>query len=84
MKFLNGFKNKKKYPKINLVKHYFLPYIYHGSDVNKTKETRFSLNIRFKIYFLPSGRKFPCIFRLYKLSKFTSSAIKNAKEEMKK
>ncbi len=86
MKFLNGFKNKKKYPKVKFGKAlFFLPYIYHGSDINKTNETRFSLNIRFKNLFSPSGRKFPLhFFRLYKLSKFTSSALKNAKEEMKK
>ena len=86
MKFLNGFKNKKKYPKVKFGEAlFFLPYIYHGSDINKSMETRFSLNIRFKNLFSPSGRKFPLhFFRLYKLSNFTSSALKNAKAEMKK
>jgi ectoine hydroxylase-related dioxygenase (phytanoyl-CoA dioxygenase family) len=64
---------------------FFLPYIYHGSDVNKTEETRFSLNIRFKGLFSPSGRKFPLhFFRLYKMSKLTKLALEKTKEEILK
>ncbi len=86
LKFLKDFKSKKKYPRVNFGEAlFFLPYIYHGSDINKSKETRFSLNIRFKNLFSPSGRKFPLhFFRLYQLSKFTSSALNSAKEEMRK
>ena len=46
---------------------FFLPYIYHGSDKNETNETRFSLNIRFKGLFSPSGKKFSHFFRLFKV-----------------
>lgn len=85
-KFLNQFKNKKKFPKVKFGEAlFFLPFLYHGSDHNKTKETRFSLNIRFKALFSPSGRKFPLhFFRLFKISKLTSLGLKKTKEEMLK
>ena len=83
-KFLNYFKDKKEYPKVKFGEAlFFLPYIYHGSDTNETNETRFSLNIRFKGLFTPSGRKFPLhFFRLYKISEFTKLALDKTKEEI--
>ena len=58
---------------------------YHGSDINKTNETRFSLNIRFKGLFTPSGKKFPLhFFRLFKTSKMTKLALEKMKEEQEK
>ncbi len=85
-KFLNGFKKHKVYPKVKFGQAlFFLPYIYHGSDINKTNETRFSLNIRFKSLFTPSGRKFPLhFFRLFKISKISQLALKKTKEEILK
>ena len=85
-KFLFGFKKNKKYPKVNFGQAlFFLPYIYHGSDINKTNETRFSLNIRFKSLFAPSGRKFPLhFFRLFKISKISQMALNKTKEEILK
>ena len=81
--FLNKFKDKKKYPHVKFGQAlFFLPYIYHGSDTNNTNETRFSLNIRFKALFSPSGKKFPLhFFRLFKISKLTELAMKKIKEE---
>ena len=50
-------KNSKEIP----VKYgeglFFSTAILHGSNINKEKETRFSLNIRFKNIFSPSGLK---------------------------
>tara|TARA_E500000331_G_scaffold357800_1_gene421037 strand:- start:182 stop:967 length:786 start_codon:yes stop_codon:yes gene_type:complete len=84
--FLNKFKDKKIYPSVKFGQAlFFLPYIYHGSDINKTDETRFSLNIRFKGLFSPSGKKFPLhFFRLFKISKLTKLALEKFKEEVKK
>ena len=81
--FLKSFNGKKNYPDIKFGQAlFFLPYIYHGSDVNLTNETRFSLNIRFKGLFSPSGKKFPLhFFRLFKISKFTKLALEKIKEE---
>lgn len=83
-KFINNFKNKKKFPKIKFGQILiFLPYVFHGSEKNKTNETRFSLNIRFKNLFTPSGKKFPLhFFRIFKISKFTDMAIENSKKEI--
>jgi sporadic carbohydrate cluster 2OG-Fe(II) oxygenase len=85
-KFLKYFDDKKIYVDVKFGQAlFFLPYIYHGSDVNKTEETRFSLNIRFKGLFSPSGRKFPLhFFRLYKMSKLTKLALEKTKEEILK
>ena len=56
--------------------------MFHGSEVNKTDETRFSLNIRFKGLFTPSGKKFPLhFFRLFKISELTKLALDKIKEE---
>ena len=81
--FLEKFKNKKIYPNVKFGQAlFFLPYIYHGSDKNETNETRFSLNIRFKGLFSPSGKKFPLhFFRLFKVSELTKLALKKIKEE---
>jgi len=81
--FLKKFDNKKIFPEIKFGQAlFFLPYIYHGSDINKTNETRFSLNIRFKSLFSPSGKKFPLhFFRLFKISKLTKLALDKMKEE---
>ncbi len=83
-KFINNFKQKKKFPKIKFGQILvFLPYVFHGSEKNKTNETRFSLNIRFKNLFTPSGKKFPLhFFRIFKISKFTDMAIENSKREI--
>ena len=85
-KFIKKFENKKTYPDVKFGQGlFFLPYIYHGSDYNKTDETRFSLNIRFKGLFTPSGRKFPLhFFRLFKLSKLSKLALEKTKEEILK
>jgi len=84
--FLSKFNNKKFYPNVKFGQAlFFLPYIYHGSDINKTDETRFSLNIRFKGLFTPSGNKFPLhFFRLFKTSKLTKLALEKMKEEEEK
>ena len=81
--FLDKFKNKKNYPVVKFGQAlFFLPYIYHGSDTNNTDETRFSLNIRFKSLFSPSGKKFPLhFFRLFKISELTKLALEKIKEE---
>ena len=81
--FLDKFKNKKNYPVVKFGQAlFFLPYIYHGSDTNNTDETRFSLNIRFKSLFSPSGKKFPLhFFRLFKISELTKLALEKMKEE---
>ena len=78
--------NKSNYPNVKFGQAlFFLPYIYHGSDINKTNETRFSLNIRFKGLFTPSGKKFPLhFFRLFKTSKLTKLALQKMKEEQGK
>ncbi len=83
-KFINNFKQKKKFPKIKFGQILvFLPYVFHGSEKNKTNETRFSLNIRFKNLFTPSGKKFPLhFFRIFKISKFTDMAIESSKREI--
>ena len=82
--FLENFKDKKSYPAVKFGQAlFFLPYIYHGSDTNETNETRFSLNIRFKGLFSPSGKKFPLhFFRLFKISELTKLALKKIKEEV--
>ena len=81
--FMKSINKDKVFPNIkfgNVI--LFLPYVYHGSDVNKTNETRFSLNIRFKGIFSPSGKKFPLqFFRIFKISDFTKNAINKSKEE---
>jgi len=84
--FLNKFDDKKIYPEVKFGQAlFFLPYIYHGSDTNITNETRFSLNIRFKSLFSPSGKKFPLhFFRLFKISKLTKLALEKMKEEVLK
>jgi sporadic carbohydrate cluster 2OG-Fe(II) oxygenase len=84
--FLSKFDDKKFYPNVKFGQAlFFLPYIYHGSDINKTNETRFSLNIRFKGLFTPSGKKFPLhFFRLFKTSKLTKLALQKMKEEQEK
>ncbi len=81
--FLNKFKDKKSYPNVKFGQAlFFLPYIYHGSDTNNTDETRFSLNIRFKALFSPSGKKFPLhFFRLFKMSELTKLALNKIKDE---
>lgn len=81
--FLNILNNKKKYPSVKFGEAlFFMPNIYHGSDTNITNETRFSLNIRFKNLFTPSGKKFPLhFFRPYKISKFIKFAIENQRKE---
>ena len=61
-KFLSKIKDKKFYKYKIWTGIIFLPYVFHGSEVNKTDETRFSLNIRFKGLFTPSGKKFPLHF----------------------
>ena len=85
-KFIHNFHEKKIYPTVNFGESlFFLPCIYHGSDINKTKETRFSLNIRFKNLFSPSGKKFPLhFFRPYKISEFTKVALEKTKKEFLK
>ena len=84
--FLKNFEGKKVHPEVKFGQSvFFLPYIYHGSDFNKTDETRFSLNIRFKGLFSPSGRKFPLHFyRMFKISKFSQLALQKTKEEISK
>ncbi|MDC1169952.1 hypothetical protein OAT35_01110 [Candidatus Pelagibacter sp.] len=81
--FLNKFKDKKNYPNVKFGQAlFFLPYIFHGSDTNNTDETRFSLNIRFKALFSPSGKKFPLhFFRLFKMSELTKLALNKIKDE---
>ena len=81
--FLEKYKDKKIHPNIKFGQAlFFLPHIYHGSDTNETNETRFSLNIRFKGLFSPSGKKFPFhFFRLYKISELTKLALKKIKED---
>ena len=81
--FVNKFKDKKVYPQVKFGQAlFFLPYIYHGSDINNTDTTRFSLNIRFKGLFTPSGKKFPLhFFRIFKISEFTKLALEKIKEE---
>ncbi len=81
--FINKFKDKKNYPNVKFGQAlFFLPYIYHGSDTNNTNETRFSLNIRFKALFSPSGKKFPLhFFRLFKVSELTKLALNKIKDE---
>ena len=78
-KVLEKFDNKKIFPEIKFGQALFLYYIYHGSDINKTNETRFSLNIRFKSLFSPSGKL--SFFRLFKISKLTKLALDKMKEE---
>lgn len=82
-KFLNKIKDKKNFTNIKFGQAlFFLPYVFHGSEINKTDETRFSLNIRFKALFTPSGKKFPLhFFRLFKISQLTKLALEKIKEE---
>jgi sporadic carbohydrate cluster 2OG-Fe(II) oxygenase len=83
-KFLNFLDEKKFFPSVKYGEVLlFMPSIYHGSDTNMTNETRFSLNIRFKNLFTPSGKKFPLhFFRPYKISEFTKFAIDNQQKEI--
>lgn len=82
-KLIKEIQKNKIYPKVNYGEAlFFMTNIYHGSDTNITNETRFSLNIRFKNLFTPSGKKFPLhFFRPYQISEFTKYAIKRSKEE---
>ena len=80
----NSFKNfKKEYVDVKFGECLlFLPGLYHGSDINKTEETRISLNTRFESLFSPSKRKFPVhFFRLHKISKITKLGIEQTKAE---
>ena len=82
-KFLDKIKDKKNFTNIKFGQGlFFLPYVFHGSEINKTDQTRFSLNIRFKGLFTPSGKKFPLhFFRLFKISELTKLALEKIKEE---
>ncbi len=75
--------HKKNYVNIKFGESlFFLPHLYHGSDINKTEETRISLNIRFKNLFSPSSKKFPLhFFRPYKISEITKIGLQKTKEE---
>ena len=57
----------------------FNPALIHGNVLNQTKQTRVSLNIRFKSLFTPDGlntsRGFGTYYRLFKLSEWTRLAF---------
>lgn len=57
-KFESFSKRLKKNPPVKFGQAlFFSSCLLHGSNINKEKETRFSLNIRFKSLFAPAGKK---------------------------
>ena len=55
----------------------------HGSDINKEKETRISLNLRFKNLFSPSGLKNQLqYYRPINISNITKIGAKIDSEEI--
>ncbi len=56
--------------------------LFHGSNVNQEKETRWSLNMRYKNLFSPSGRKDPFeFFRLFRVSPLAAMGLEFQKAE---
>lgn len=56
--------------------------LFHGSRVNREKETRFSLNMRFKSLFSPGGLKEPFeFFKIFQLSPVTRLGLDFQKTE---
>ena len=86
-------KNKKKFKFFNVKLGevlIFSPLMLHGNTINKTKETRFSLNVRFKSLLSPydvmikSHRNIPNFYRplnIKPLTKIGFNYIKNYKNK---
>jgi len=56
--------------------------LFHGSRVNKEKETRFSLNMRYKSLFSPGGLKEPFeFFKIFRTSPLTRLGLEFQKSE---
>ena len=76
-KFENYSKKLKSNPQVKFGQGlFFSSCLIHGSDINKEKETRISLNIRFKSLFSPAGKKNQLqFFKSLKLSNISSIGI---------
>ena len=76
-KFENFSKKLKSNPQVKFGQGlFFSSCLIHGSDINKEKETRISLNIRFKSLFSPAGKKNQLhYFKSLKLSNISSIGV---------
>jgi sporadic carbohydrate cluster 2OG-Fe(II) oxygenase len=62
---------------------FFWPGLFHGSRINQEKETRWTINMRYKSLFTPNGIKEPFeFFKVFSLSPLSAIALDYQKSEL--